>query len=52
MGKDTPKLETTLTLWEAYHRERAPRDREALIVHYLGLVEVEVALDAAGDQDS
>lgn len=52
MGKDTPKLETTLTLWEAYHRERAPRDREALIVHYLGLVKYVAGRLAAGLPDS
>jgi len=45
-------LEKAQPLWESYHRARSPRDRERLIVHYLGLVKYVAGRLAAGLPDS
>lgn len=39
-------------LWDAYHRDRAPQEREKLIIHYLGLVKYVAGRTAAGLPDS
>jgi len=45
-------LQNIQALWDSYHRDRSPREREKLIIHYLGLVKYVAGRLAAGLPDS